>query len=253
MKLSVLVVDDEPVARRRLKRLLLKSPDVMVVGECEDGPSAIAAIQRQHLDIVFLDVQMPNLNGFEVVRAVGTERIRALIFVTAFDQFALQAFEAQAIDYLLKPFGEDRVRRALARARAFLNGNEREAFQERLSALLTATAAPQAYCLLVKQADRLVPLKPREIDWVEAEGDYVRIHAGPEGYFVRSTMAQLEKRLAGEGFVRIHRSRLVNFERIKELRPVCQGESVVVLKTGTRLNASQAGLKNLQERFGYVV
>ena len=253
MKLSVLVVDDEPVARRRLKRLLLKSPDVMVVGECEDGPSAIAAIQRQHLDIVFLDVQMPNLNGFEVVRAVGTERIRALIFVTAFDQFALQAFEAQAIDYLLKPFGEERVRRALARARAFLNGSEHEAFQGRLNALLTATAAPHVHCLLVRQGDRQVPLKPREIDWVEAEGDYVRIHAGTEGYFVRSTMAQMEKRLATEGFVRIHRSRLVNFDRIKELRPLSQGESVVVLKTGSRLAASQAGLKNLQERFGYLV
>jgi two-component system LytT family response regulator len=252
MKLSVLVVDDEPVARRRLKRLLLKFPDIMV-DECEDGASAIAAIQRQNLDIVFLDVQMPGLNGFDVVRAVGTERIRALIFVTAFDQFALQAFEAQAIDYLLKPFGEERVRRALARARAFLNGTGREAFQDRLSALLTATAAPHAHCLLVKQADRLVPLRPREIDWVEAEGDYVRIHAGTEGYFVRSTMAQMEKRLVAEGFVRIHRSRLVNLDRIKELRPLSQGESVIVLKTGTRLAGSQAGLKSLQERFGSLV
>jgi len=250
MRLKVLVVDDEPVARHRLKRLLLKSGDVTIVAECEDGPSAIEAIQQQDLDVVFLDVQMPNLNGFEVVRAVGAERIPALIFVTAFDQFALQAFEAQAVDYLLKPFGEERVRRALARTRAFLNGSERQAFQERLNALLRATEP--AHGLLVKQGDRLVPLKPREIDWVEAEGDYVRLHAGPEAYFVRSTMAQIEKRLASEGFVRIHRSRLVNFERIKELRPIFQGESIVVLKSGARLGASQVGLKNLQERFGYL-
>jgi two-component system LytT family response regulator len=139
MKLSVLVVDDEPVARRRLKRFLLKSGDVRGVGECEDGAGAIRAIQQQDLDVVFLDVQMPNQNGFEVVRAVGPERVPALIFVTAFDQFALQAFEAQAIDYLLKPFGEERVRRALARARVFLQGSERRSFQERLTSLLATT------------------------------------------------------------------------------------------------------------------
>lgn len=253
MTLSVLVVDDEPVARHRLKRLLLKIPELTVAGECQDGASAIQAIQQQALDIVFLDVQMPNLNGFEVVRAISPARMPALIFVTAFDQFALRAFEAQAVDYLLKPFGEERVRRAVARARAFLNGSEREAFHSRLTALLAATADPHAHCLLVKQGDRLVPLKPRDIDWVEADGDYVRLHVGTEGYFVRSTMTQMEKRLAAEGFVRIHRSRLVNFERIKELRPVFQGESIVVLKTGARLPASQGGLKSLQDRFGYVV
>ena len=252
MKLSVLVVDDEPVARHRLNRLLLKAGDVTVVGECEDGASAILAIQQQHPDVVFLDVQMPNVNGFEVVRAVGAERMPALIFVTAFDRFALQAFDAQAVDYLLKPFGEERVRRAVARARAFLEGNERRAFQERLAALLAKTTDSQAHCLLVKQGERLVPLKPREIDWVEAEGDYVRLHVGPEAYFVRSTMTQIEKRLTSEGFVRIHRSRLVNFDRIKELRPLSQAESVVVLKTGARLAASQSGLKNLQSRFGYL-
>jgi two-component system LytT family response regulator len=174
----------------------------------------------------------------------------ALIFVTAFDRFALQAFEAQAVDYLLKPFGEERVRRALSRARTFLHGGERGAFQDRLTGLLASTANPAPHCLLVKDKDRVILLRPREIDWVEAEGDYVRLHVGPEAHFLRSTMAQMESRLASQGFVRIHRSRLVNFDRIKELRPLFQGESVVVLKNGARLNASHVCLKNLQDRFG---
>jgi two-component system LytT family response regulator len=171
-----------------------------------------------------------------------------VIFVTAFDRFALQAFEAQALDYLLKPFGEERVRKALARVRTFLEGSARHDFQQRLTELLAATGNHKANCLLVKDKDRLLVLRPNEVDWVEADGDYVRLHAGPEAYFIRSTMTHMEERLASEGFVRIHRSRLVNLDRIKELRPLFQGESVVVLKSGARLNASHGCLKELQDR-----
>jgi two-component system LytT family response regulator len=253
MKLRVLIVDDETVARHRLKRFLENAADVTVVAECADGTSAVAAIQELDLDLVFLDVQMPRMNGFEVVRAIGAERMPGLIFVTAFDRFALQAFEAQALDYLLKPFGDERVRKALARARTFLEGSERRAFHGRLTALLAAGANDQPHCILVKAKDRVIVLRPGEIDWVEAEGDYVRLHVGQEAHFVRSTMAHLEEKLAPEGFVRIHRSRLVNFQRVKELRPLFQGESVVVLKTGARLTASQSCLKHLQARFGSMV
>ena len=253
MKLRVLIVDDEPVARLRLRRFLEQEPDVAVVAESSDGASAVAAIRGNDLDVVFLDVQMPTMNGLEVVRAIGVERMPVLIFVTAFDKFALQAFDAQALDYLLKPFGEDRVRKALARARGYLDVNERRAFQRRLSGWIDNATNQDSHRILVKQKDRFVVVKPAEIDWVEAEGDYVRLHVGQVAHFVRCTLAHMEQRLAPEGFVRIHRSRLVNFDRIKELRPLFQGESVVVLKTGARLNASQGCLKSLQDRFDSIV
>jgi two-component system LytT family response regulator len=249
MKLRTLIVDDEPIARHRLRRFLEKEPDVAVIDECADGMSAVATLQARELDVVFLDVQMPNMSGLEVVRTIGAERMPVLIFVTAFDRFALQAFESQALDYLLKPFGEDRVRRALDRARKFLDGSERQAFQDRLSGWLASMPNREAQRILVKDKDRVIVLKPNEIDWVEAEGDYVRLHVGQEAHFVRSTMAHMQEKLSPEGFVRIHRSRLVNVDRIKELRPLFQGESVVVLKNGVRLNASQGCLKHLQARF----
>jgi two-component system LytT family response regulator len=250
MPLRTLIVDDEPVARQRLKRFLRKTSDVTIVAECADGDAAVAAIQKHELDLVFLDVQMPKLSGFEVVRVIGAERMPAVIFVTAFDRFALQAFEAQALDYLLKPFGEDRVRRALDRARAFLSGNSKRTWQGQLSGLLRAEVNPKANCLLVKDRDRVLLLRPHEIDWVEAEADYVRLHVGAESHLIRSTLTNMEERLAADGFVRIHRSRLVNLDRIKELRAFFHGESVVVLKTGAKLAASQDCLKHLQERLG---
>jgi two-component system LytT family response regulator len=249
MQLRTLIVDDEPVARHRLKRLLGKEADVSIVAECGDGASAASAIQKHDLDLVFLDVQMPKMSGFEVVSAVGADRMPAVIFVTAFDRFAMQAFEAQALDYLLKPFGEERVKKALTRARAFLTGSTKRSFQSQLTHLLNAAGNRHAQCLLVKERDRMIVLKPGEIDWVEAEGDYVRLHVGGDAYLNRITMAQMEARLAPEGFVRIHRSRLVNFERIKELRPMFRGESVVVLKNGARLQASDSCMRNLQGRF----
>jgi two-component system LytT family response regulator len=253
MQLRVLIVDDEPVARHRLKRFLNKTADVTVVAECDDGASATAAIQEHDLDLVFLDVQMPKMSGLDVVRTIGSERMPAVIFVTAFDRFALQAFEAQALDYLLKPFGEERVRKALARARTFLSGSGKRILQDQLTALLSATETHKANCLLVKDKDRVLVLRPHEIDWVEADGDYVRLHVGQEAHFIRSTMTHMEERLASEGFVRIHRSRLVNLDRIKELRPLFQGDSIVVLKSGARLNASHGCLKHLQDRFDSAV
>jgi two-component system LytT family response regulator len=163
--------------------------------------------------------------------------------------FALQAFEAQALDYLLKPFGEERVARALARARTFLEGNSRLRFQEQLTALLsTSPEKPSMRNLMVKDKGRVLLLKPNEIDWIEADGDYVRLHVGQDGYFVRATISHMEAQLGSGAFVRIHRSRLVNLDRVKEIQPFFQGESVVILKTGARLSASQAGLKQLQER-----
>ena len=251
MKLRSIVVDDEPTARRRLNRFLRQSTDVEVVAECGDGPAAVAAIHDYKPDLVFLDVQMPKMNGFEVLRAVGAERMPMVIFVTAYDQFALQAFEAQALDYLLKPFGEDRVHKALERARTFLAGGAQKPFQDQLSSLLRATSGiHQTPCLLVKSAGRVLVLRPREIDWIEADGDYVHLHTGQESHLMRSTLVEMEQKLSSEGFARIHRSRLVNLDRIKEFRPLFRGESMVVLKNGMRLNASQTCLRDLQELLG---
>jgi two-component system LytT family response regulator len=250
MQLRALIVDDEPVARHRLKRLLRKVGDVTIVAECADGSSAAKAIAEHDLDLVFLDVQMPRMSGFDVVRTIGAERMPAIIFVTAFDRFAMQAFESQALDYLLKPFGEERVRKALNRARTFLEGGAKRTFQEQLTGLLRATAGShQASCLLVKGNERVLVVQPREIDWVEAEGDYVRLHVGQESLLHRSTLTEMEQRLKQEGFVRIHRSRLVNLDRVKEFRPLFRGETVVVLKNGARLNASQTCFKQLQDKW----
>ncbi len=251
MNIRTLIVDDEPLARQRLKRFLEAVPDIQLLTECADGKAAVAAIQEYKPDLVFLDVQMPHLNGFEVLSAVGVERMPVVIFVTAFDAFALQAFEAQALDYLLKPFGQDRVQKALERARTFLEGNAKKSFQDHLAGLLRATEASRHIArVLVRNGDRVLVVGPAEIDWVEAYGDYVRLHVGQQTHLLRSTLTDMEQRLKPEGFARIHRSRLVNLERIKELVTVSSTELLVVLKNGVRLNASPAFLKDLQRRLG---
>jgi two-component system LytT family response regulator len=251
MNIRTLIVDDEPLARHRLKRFLEPAPDIQLLPECGDGKTAVAAIQEYQPDLVFLDVQMPHLNGFEVLSAVGVERMPVVIFVTAFDAFALQAFEAQALDYLLKPFGQDRVQKALERARTFLEGNAKQSFQDHLAGLLRATEASRhAARVLVRNGDRMLVVGPTEIDWVEAYGDYVRLHVGQQEHLLRSTLTDMEQRLKPEGFARIHRSRLVNLERIKEFITVSPAELLVVLKNDVRLNASPTFLKELQRRLG---
>ena len=244
------MADDEPVPRRRLRRLLQTAVNIEIVAECGDGAATVAAIHEHEPDIVFLDVQMPGMNGFDVLRALGTERLPVIIFVTAFDEFALAAFEAQAVDYLLKPFGEERVQQALARAAAFLRGNAtQQRLRDQFAGLTRATAAPTAAgCLFVKRDDRVIVLQPREVDWLEAFGDYVRVHAGAESHLMRATLSDLEKRLKPAGFARIHRSRLVNVSRVKELRALSRGVSVVLLKNGVRLEASFPFLKAMQEQ-----
>jgi len=249
MKLRTITVDDERVALRRLARLLARSEAVEIVAECADGPSAVAAVRQHQPDVLFLDVQMPGMTGFEVLRALKGSRMPVVIFVTAYDEFALQAFEARALDYLLKPFGEARVAQALDRARSCIRGDTaRDEHAARLAELLAAARRkpPQAR-LLVKRDDRVLVLQPEEIDWVESDGDYVRIHTGNDTHFTRMKLAEIERRLAPEGFVRIHRCRIVNLARVKEFRPLSRGASVVVMKSGARLDASYAHLKEMQD------
>jgi two-component system LytT family response regulator len=212
----------------------------------------VDAIREHRPDVVFLDVQMPGMTGFEVLRSLDGIRMPIVIFVTAFDEFALQAFEARALDYLLKPFGDERVAQALERARVCVRGDAAHA--EHLARIAELLVAPQRRprpgCLLVKRDDRVLVLQPAEVEWIESDGDYVRIHTGAETHFTRMKLAEAERRLGAEGFVRIHRCRIVNLSRVKEFRPVSRGTSTVVMKSGVRLDASYAYLKHLQDTAG---
>jgi two-component system, LytTR family, response regulator len=250
--LKTLIVDDEPLARERLVTLLQNEENIEMLGECRDGLEAIAAIQQLQPDLVFLDVQMPGADGFQVIQAVGAEKMPMVIFVTAYDQHALRAFEVRALDYLLKPFDRDRFREALGRARHHVEQQETGDLGRRLLALVKdlRPAAPKTDRLVVKAGGRLFFLRTDEIDWIEAAGNYARLHVGSEAHLIRETMQSLESRLDAERFFRIHRSRIVNMERIQELQPWFNGEYVVILRNGTRLTLSRGYREKLQERLG---
>jgi two-component system, LytTR family, response regulator len=251
-KIRTMVIDDEPVARERIVGLLQQEKDIELVGECADGQQAINAIQAQHPDLVFLDVQMPACDGFGVIESVGAERMPAVVFVTAYDEYALKAFEVHAIDYLLKPFGRDRFQQTLQHAREHLERRRAGDLGRRLLALVQdLKPEPQKLDrLVVKSGGRVFFLRTDEIDWIEAAGNYVRLHLTEDSHLFRETMNNMEARLDGRRFVRIHRSRIVNTDRIKELQPWFNGEYVVVLQNGTRLTLSRGYREKLQERLG---
>jgi two-component system LytT family response regulator len=247
--LRVLIVDDEPLARERLRGLLRGLPDVVVAGECRDGAEAVAALRDGQADLVFLDVQMPGLDGFDVIRAVGPAQMPAVVFVTAYDR-ALQAFEVHALDYLLKPFQVERFTDAVARAVRLVRQHEGGAVPQRLESLLAdlKPAARPAAHLLVRTRARVYFVPADEIDYVESAGNYVRLHAGRQVHLLRQTMNTLEAQLDPERFLRIHRSYIVNIGRVQELRPVYTGEFEVLLKDGTRLTMSR-GYRSGLDRF----
>ena len=251
-KIRTMVVDDEPVARERIVGLLQQEKDIELVGECADGQQAINAIQAQHPDLVFLDVQMPACDGFGVIESVGADRMPAVVFVTAYDEYALKAFEVHAIDYLLKPFGRDRFAQTLQHAREHLERRRAGDLGKRLMALVQdIKPEPQRLDrLVVKSGGRVFFLRTQEIDWIEAAGNYVRLHLGEDSHLFRETMNNMEGRLDAQRFVRIHRSRIVNADRIKEMQPWFNGEYVVVLQNGTRLTLSRGYRERLQERLG---
>ncbi len=241
--LRVLVVDDEPLSRDRLRAALAAEPGVTIVGECPDGPSAVAAIRQDRPDLVLLDVQMPGLDGFGVLEAVGAAAMPPVIFVTAYDAFAVRAFEVHALDYLLKPFDDDRLRAALARART--RRGDATTLAGRLRALLEQhgpgepPSAGYARRLMVRRGDtiRYVPLA--EVDWIEAADNYVRLH-GPGGvHLVRMTLRELETRLDPAAFARIHRSTLVRLAAIREIEPWVGGDYVARLHGGHELRISR--------------
>jgi two-component system LytT family response regulator len=251
--LSVLVVDDEPLARSGVRALLERDPELRVVGEAADGREAVDAIAVARPDLVFLDVQMPEMDGFAVIREVGPERMPAVVFVTAFDRFALRAFDVAAVDYLLKPFDDERFALAVERAKRSLRGGDAGGLSRLVDLLEARTAAepgtpapPYASRLMVKSASRTVFLRVEEIDWIEADDYYAKLHVGPRSHLLRETMASLEQRLDPERFFRVHRSAIVNLDRVREMQPLFRGEHVLILHDGTRLKLSRGRLDRLE-------
>lgn len=249
--IRALIVDDEPLARERIRALLAGDHDVLVVGECRDGAEAVHSITDCAPDLVFLDVQMPERDGFAVVEAVGLDRLPAIIFVTAYDAYALRAFEVSAVDYLLKPFDEERFTRALTRAKAQVRGQRSDDLERRLLALMgeVHSRTHGVERLMIKAGGSLFFLKTAEIDWIQAEGNYVRLHTGKTSHLMRETINNLEEQLDPGRFLRIHRSTIVNLDRVGEIQPLFHGEYRVILADGTRLTLSR-GYRDRLSRFG---
>ena len=244
MTLRTLIVDDEPRARERVRMMLGMHDDVAVIGEVGDGQQAIDAIRQERPDLVFLDVQMPSVDGFGVLRALEGEIMPYVVFVTAYDQYALRAFEVHALDYVLKPFNAERFSQALQRARAAISRRddiEGSVDKDRLRSLVASLTAEQRekQRIVVKSSGRVFFVKVDDIDWIEAEGNYVRLHMGAQSHLLRETMKGMESVLDTSQFIRIHRSTIVNADRIRELQPLFHGEYAVILRDGTRLVASR--------------
>ena len=240
MRLRTLIVDDEPLAREWLRNLLAREADVEIVGEAGDGFRAVLAIQELKPDVVFLDVQMPGLDGFGVLETLGPREVPALVFVTAYDQYALRAFDVHALDYVLKPFGQERLRATLDRVRARLKAHHAGAALESLSSLVeelrSLRAAP--VWLLIREEGRSFFLKVADIDWIEASRNNVLLHVGRATHTYHDTMQGLESKLDRRRFLRIHRSTIVNIDRVKEIEPWFNGDYVVTLRDGTKLTLS---------------
>lgn len=249
MSLRIVIVDDEPLARERVRTFLSDEPDVEIVAECANGAEAVERIEKLRPDVLFLDVQMPRLNGFEVLEAIDPDAMPIVIFTTAHDDHAIRAFEVNAVDYLLKPFKQPRFRKALERARTQLQAAKSDNGAPQLNTLISQwrEAAGGGPRVLVKSPDRILFLKPDEVDHIEACGNYVVLHSGKEKHIVRETMTAMETRLGSSGFMRINRSVILNLSRIKELQPLAAGEYVVILKSGVRLNMT-CSLRDLQAR-----
>ncbi|RKG92364.1 LytR/AlgR family response regulator transcription factor [Corallococcus terminator] len=259
--IRTLIVDDEPLAREGLRLLLATDPEILVVGEAGNGPDAVRLIREQRPDLVLLDVQMPELNGFEVLARLGPDEVPAIIFVTAYDQYALRAFDIHALDYLLKPFRDDRFHDAIGRAKAQIRLTRMSDLSQRLMSVLStygerdgtpAPATPSTPTeswvrrLAIRDTGRVVFLDVDEIEYIEAADYYVQIHAGGKAYLHRETMQSLEARLDPERFMRIHRSAIVNSRRIRELRSEGRRELVVVLTGGAELRVARSHREKFQ-------
>jgi len=234
-------VDDEPLARERIRQMLKRDPEFEVVGECGSGSEAVAAIRRLRPDLLFLDVQMPRVDGFGVLRQLETGRIPGVIFVTAYDQYAVKAFEVHALDYLLKPFKRKRFEEALNRFKDQFSREKSTGLAERTLALLENLNRDRSFLnrLVIPKDGRALLVKVNEVDWFQAEDNYVRLHRGSESYLLRESLRNLEDQLDPEKFLRIHRTAIVNLDRIQELQPWFHRTSRVLLQNGTVIPMSR--------------
>jgi two-component system, LytTR family, response regulator len=252
VKITTLIVDDEPLARRRIRSLLGKEADVEIVQECTNGTDAVDAIRSRRPNLVFLDVQMPEMSGFDVVRALGDELTAAVVFVTAFEQFSVRAFEVHALDYLLKPFHRTRFQETMRRVRQQLaNARELAEARQRLNAVVEVDAARREPLdrIAIKTAGKVTIVRATEIDWIEADGNYACLHVGRGVHLLRQTMKSLADQLDPDVFVRIHHSCIVNVHRVRELKPWAHGDYQVLLNDGRRLTSSRSYSTNLRRAF----
>ncbi|HTS88000.1 MAG TPA: LytTR family DNA-binding domain-containing protein [Gemmatimonadales bacterium] len=254
MTVRTVVADDEPLARQRLVRLLEGEPGAELVAACGTGTEVVETVRRVRPDLIFLDVQMPGLDGFEALRALGNDAPRAIVFVTAFNAYALQAFEANALDYLLKPFDADRFHRAFERARERLRGPD-PAVPDRLAQLLEKLSErhPPTERLVVRAEGRVYLVRTMDIDWIETASNYVRLHTGKTSHLLRESLSSLETRLDPARFLRIHRTTIVNMERLRELQPWFSGEFVAILQDGTRLKVSRGYREHVARWLGHTL
>lgn len=252
MNLRALIVDDEALARARLRKLLAGTTDLEIAGECGNGPEAISFIREKRPDLVFLDVQMPEVSGFEVLRALPPEVWPAVIFVTAHDQHAIEAFEIHALDYLLKPFTQARLLEAVQRARRYLEARNLTAINRQLAELLEASKPGRSYLnrIAVKNGTQTLFVRIEEVDYVESAANYAVVHTSTENHVLRETLTNLESQFPPRLFLRISRSTLVNLERVKSLQAGARGEYLVVLQNGRQLLMTR-GIKEIQERLQY--
>ena len=242
MSMRAMIVDDEPLARQRIRDLLAVVSDMEVVAECANGRDAIEAIEESVPDLLFLDIQMPEVDGFDVLASIGVGRVPVVVFVTSYDQFALRAFEAQALDYLMKPFDDQRFNTTLERARARLGEGQGGDVDRRLRALLDEVRGQRSYLqrLAVPMGNRNVFIRAQEIDWIGAERNYIRVYTGGKGHLLRESLTGIEAELDPAMFCRIHRSIIVNIDRIQSVESTFNGEYVVLLHDGTKLTSGRS-------------
>jgi len=250
MKLRVIIVDDERMARTRLRRMLEKDPEVEIVAECEDGQAAVDAVRAHTPDLILLDIQMPGVDGFAVLEALGPERTPEVVFVTAYDEHAIRAFEEHALEYLMKPVAPERFAKMLARVR------ERRIHAPRghdslFDLMAQRKADGRGTRLVVRSGERTTFVAPEEIDWIEAAGNYAILHLGKRTHILRETMNALESQLPGDMFCRVSRSAILNLRRVKELQSLPAGEHVAMLEDGQRVSISRS-LREVEERLKYV-
>ncbi|MCA8961819.1 MAG: response regulator [Planctomycetes bacterium] len=253
MPIRTLIVDDEPLARERIQTLLEEHEDFDVVGECSNGQEGVAAIRQLSPDLVFLDIQMPELDGFEVLEQLEDDELPCVVFCTAYDDHAVKAFEVHALDYLLKPIDRERFATTVQRIRSKLGeGIDLSTLRRGLLDLIEGmpTRSEVRDRLVVKSEGRVIFVNASEIDWIEAAGNYARLHVGEDSHLIRETMIGLERKLDADTFVRIHRSAIVNVQRIREMQPLFHGEYLVVLESGTQLTLSRGYRDNLQRILG---